>query len=63
MATSTVEERLASIEARFEATLPHLATKADLEELRSQMERTAWRLSGLMVVGFGVVIGALRLWQ
>ena len=63
MATSTVEERLASIEA----TLPHLGTKADLEQLRGQLgqleHRLTLRLGGLMVIGFGVVIAMLRLWQ
>ena len=34
MSTQTVEERLASIEA----TLPHLATKADIERLKANME-------------------------
>ena len=52
MNTSSAEERLASIEA----TLPHLATKADLKALEM-------RLAG-MVLGVGAVIVAVpRLWQ
>ncbi len=45
MATRTIEERLASIEA----TLPHLATKADLELLRGQVNLLETKLVKWMV--------------
>ena len=47
-----VEERLTRIEARFEATIPHLATKADIAGLK-------WAIGFLCVVilgGFGFLI-------
>ena len=46
------EERLTQIEARIEATLPHLATKADIVGLK-------WAIGFLGVVilgGFGFLI-------
>lgn len=37
----------------------HYATKADLKELEL---RLMLRLAGLMITGFALVIGAMRLW-
>ena len=37
----------------------HYATKADLKELEL---RLMLRLGGLMITGFALVIGAMRLW-
>lgn len=67
MTTKGVEERLTFIEA----TLPHLATKADLAGLRAELiteiksleTRLILRLGGLMIVGFSAVVAVLRLWQ
>lgn len=42
----SAEERLTRIEARFEDTLPHLATKADIVGLK-----WALRYLGLIVLG------------
>ena len=50
--TDSAEERLARIEDRFEATSPHLATKADIVGLK-------WMLGylGLVILaGFGFLI-------
>ena len=46
---TSMEERMAGVEA----TLPFLATKADLE-------RVTWRLGGLIIVVAGVIIAAIR---
>ena len=60
MAAST-EERLARIEAVYE----HLATKADLERLRSDMESKmnalTWKVVGVQILGIGIMIGVMRL--
>lgn len=52
LTSDSVEERLARIEARFEATIPHLATKADIAGLK-------WAIGflGLVILaGFGFLI-------
>ena len=52
LTSDSVEERLARIEARFEATIPHLVTKADIAGLK-------WAIGFLGVVilgGFGFLI-------
>ena len=54
--SATVEERLASIEA----TLPHLATKADLAELRAELHSMKWMI-GVGIAAAGVV-GPLFTW-
>ena len=52
---STVEERLASVEASME----HVATKTDLAELKADlMSQLTWRMFG-MVVGLMVGIASV----
>ena len=53
---STVEERLASVEASME----HVATKTDLAELKADlMSQLTWRMFG-MVVGLMVGIAVVQ---
>jgi hypothetical protein len=55
MATTTVEERLASIEA----TLPRLATKADLTKLKAHLARLEAKINRWMVgLMFATIVGA-----
>ena len=50
---ATMEERMASVEA----TLPHLATKADVADLKSEIKDLEVRLTRLVyAVGVGVLI-------
>ncbi len=55
-----LSERLASVES----TLPHLATKADLERLRAELHgeinRLIWKLAGLQAIGLLILFAALR---
>ncbi len=51
-----VETRLTAIET----TLPHLATKADLERLRTELHSMMWRLAGLWLAGLVALFAALR---
>ena len=53
MSVQTVEERLASIEA----TLPHLATKADVARLDSKIDSLKWVLGSIIgVVGIALTL-------
>ena len=60
MAIST-EERLARLEGAYE----HLATRADMERLRGDMERAintqTWKLVGVQLLIGGVIVGVLKL--
>ena len=53
---ATNDERLTIMETRFDTELKHLATKADLANLR-------WQLGGLIVAMTGIIIAVLRFWQ
>ena len=53
---SELKEELALLRDEFRQ---HYATKADLKELEV---RLMLRLGGLMITGFALVIGAMRLW-
>ncbi len=68
-----VEVVLGRLEARFEATLPYLASKADIAELRTDGERLradmerqlrlmTWTLAGVILAGFTLLAALLRLW-
>lgn len=55
-----MEERM----ARVEATLPRLATKADLEravaEMRTDLQNAVWKLAGLFVAIAAAAVAAAR---
>ena len=64
----STEERLARIEAVYE----HLATKADVERVQSNLERLrsdmeskmnaqTWRLIGAQLLIGGLIVGVMRL--
>ena len=57
--TTAEEMRIAERLAHVEATLPHLATKADLAALEL---RLLLRLGGVLAIGVGLILGAMRLW-
>ena len=63
----TLDERITILETEFRTELKHLATKADLADLRGDLRslehRLTLRLGGLMLAGFGILIAVLRLWQ
>lgn len=53
MASQSMEERMASVEA----TLPHLATKADVANLKADIKDLEVRLTRLIyAVGVGIII-------
>ena len=59
--TTSTEERLSRLEGGYE----HLATKADLERLRADVDRSinalTWKLISVQLLIGGVIIGVLRL--
>lgn len=55
---STLRDRLVHLEAWLDATLPHLATKADLERLRGQV---LLQLLAGQALTVGVIIAVLKL--
>ena len=59
--TASTEERLARLEGAYE----HLATRADMERLRGDMERAintqTWKLVGVQLLIGGVIVGVLKL--
>lgn len=57
---ATAEERLTVMETRFDTELKHLATKADLERLKSQLLLAQIGVGGVTV---GIIIAVLRFWQ
>ena len=62
-----VETRVTVLETEFRTELRHLATKADLarleSELRSLENRLMLRLGGLYIAGIGVAVAIMKLWQ
>ena len=63
----TLEERMTVLETEFRTELRHLATKTDLERVRSELKalenRLMLRLGGLYIAGMGVAVAILKLWQ
>ncbi len=55
VAPSSVAERV----ARMEGEMQHLATKADLERLRSDLNRNMVATVGIATA---IILGAMRLW-
>ena len=56
---ATLAERV----ARIEGVLDHLATKADLERLRTEMQRLKFTLISLQLTGVAIILAAMRLWM
>ncbi|MCY4615227.1 MAG: hypothetical protein OXC71_02395 [Chloroflexi bacterium] len=42
--------------------LNHLATAADLEELRTEMQRLRFTLISVQLTGLAIILAAMRLW-
>ena len=40
---------MTTLEVEFRTELRHLATKTDLERVKSDLERAKWQLGGLMI--------------
>ena len=64
---ATTEERITALETEFRTELRHLATKADLSDLKAELKteiahQTRWFLGGLMATA-GIVVALQRLWQ
>ena len=57
--SGTLGERV----ARIEAVLDHLATKADLERLRAEMQRLKFTLISVQLTGLAIILAAMRLWM
>lgn len=55
----TLAERV----ARIEGVLDHLATKADLERLRAEMQRLKFTLVSIQLTGVAIILAAMRLWM
>ena len=64
---ATTEERVTALETEFRTELRHLATKADLSDLKAELKteiahQTRWFLGGLVATA-GIVVALQRLWQ
>ena len=61
----TIEERVSNLETEFRTELRHLATKADIAELRTEMKsfenRLTLRLAGMIVAAVIAVATVMRL--
>ncbi|MYD65729.1 MAG: hypothetical protein F4X26_07105 [Chloroflexi bacterium] len=55
--SATLAERV----ARIEGVLDHLATKADLERLRAEMQRLKFTLVSIQLTGVAIILAAMRL--
>ncbi len=55
------------LETKLDTELRHVATKADLERVRSELQRdldrAVWRLGGLMVLAVSVGVAVLQIWD
>ena len=60
---TTQSASLAERVARIEGVLDHLATKADLERLRTEMQRLKFTLISLQLTGVAIILAAMRLWM
>ena len=59
MQSETLSERV----ARIEGVLDHLATKADIERLRTEMQRLKFTLVSVHLTGLAIILAAMRLWM
>lgn len=59
MASDELREDWIEWRGRVDATLPHLATKADLQ---AAINALTWRLIGAMIAVATLVVLTLRLW-
>ena len=55
----TLAERV----SRIEGAMEHLATKADVERLRTEMQRLKFALVSLQLAGIAIILAAMRLWM
>ncbi|MXZ63811.1 MAG: hypothetical protein F4Y98_09585 [Chloroflexi bacterium] len=60
---TTQSASLAERAARIESVIDHLATKADLERLRTEMQRLKFTLISLQLTGVAIILAAMRLWM
>lgn len=62
---ATIEQRVTSLETEFRTELRHLATKADLVELKSELRgdllKAVIGLATLQVVGLGATAAIVKL--
>ena len=62
----SLDTRITVLETEFRTELRHLATKADIAELRGEIKavetRLMLRLGGLIVGSMGVLLAVLRFW-
>ncbi len=62
-----IESRMTTLEVEFRTELRHLATKADLERVKSDLERAKWQLGGLMIgsmsVATAIIAAIVRFWS
>ncbi len=58
-----LEDRVTVLETKLETELRHLATKTDLERVKADLERSVWRLGGLIILAIGVGVAVLQIWD
>ena len=64
---AAVKERITALETEFRAEIRHLATKADLSDLKAELKteiahQTRWFLGGLVATA-GIMVALQKLWQ
>ena len=60
---TTIEDRVSRLEGAYE----HLATKADIAELKADIavlkDALTWRLIGAIAIASSIIIGVVKLWN
>lgn len=61
--TMDINERVAGLEARFDALVPTLATKEDLQrelaQVRSAINEQTWKIVGWVTIAGGLLVAAV----
>ena len=64
---ATIEERVTTLETEFRTELRHLATKADLADLRAELsakiDGMLWKFASISVGVGALIVAILRIWQ
>ena len=60
---TTQPDTLGERVARIEGVLDHLATRADMERIQADLERSKFQLFAGIAAATGIILAAMRLWM